>query len=170
MTLALGAELLALGGLAENAASGRAAMEKALASGAAAERFERMVALLGGPGDFLAKARSFCRSRRSSSPFRPARAGFVEAIDARGVGMAVVALGGGRSRARRSDRSRRRLHRPRRPRRRRLPATRRWRWPHARDEAQAMAAAERLARALSHRRSAAAAGADSVIERIAGAG
>jgi thymidine phosphorylase len=29
----------------------------------------------------------------------PARAGFVEAIDARAIGMAVVTLGGGRSRA-----------------------------------------------------------------------
>ena len=56
VTVSLGAELLALSGLAMDAAAGRAALERALASGAAAERFERMVAALGGPGDFLDRA------------------------------------------------------------------------------------------------------------------
>ena len=57
VTLSLGAELLALGRLAPDVAAGRTALERALASGAAAERFERMVAALGGPNDFLRRAR-----------------------------------------------------------------------------------------------------------------
>ena len=99
VTLALGGELLALGGLAENPTHGRAAMERALASGAAAERFERMVAMLGGPGDFLGKASKLLPAAPLIVAAAPSRKGFVAAIDARAVGMAVVALGGGRSRA-----------------------------------------------------------------------
>jgi thymidine phosphorylase len=99
VTLALGAELLTLGGLAENTAAGRAAMERALTSGAAAERFERMVAMLGGPKDFLGKAGKLLPVASVVFAAAPSHAGFVEAIDARAVGMAVVSLGGGRSRA-----------------------------------------------------------------------
>ncbi len=99
VTLALGGELLALGRLAENPGLGRAAMERALASGAAAERFESMVAALGGPSDFLAKARDLLPVAPVIVAAPPARRGFVEAIDVRAVGMAVVELGGGRSRA-----------------------------------------------------------------------
>jgi thymidine phosphorylase len=99
VTLALGAELLALSGLASDAASARAALERALASGAAAERFERMVALLGGPRNFLAEARAALPAAPVVVPATPDRAGFVEAIDVRAVGLAVVELGGGRARA-----------------------------------------------------------------------
>jgi thymidine phosphorylase len=99
VTVALGGELLALGGLAESATLGRTEMERALASGAAAERFERMVAMLGGPSDFLSHSRKLLPVAPVVVAAPPARTGFVAAIDARGIGMAVVALGGGRSRA-----------------------------------------------------------------------
>ena len=99
VTLALGGELLALGGLFESPATASAAMERALASGAAAERFERMVAMLGGPSDFLRKPEKYLPAAPLVVAVAPVLAGFVEAIDARAVGMAVVALGGGRSRA-----------------------------------------------------------------------
>jgi thymidine phosphorylase len=98
VTLALGGELLALGGIAETPAAGREAMARALASGAAAERFERMVAMLGGPRDFLRSAGKLLPPAPVIVPVAPARAGFVAAIDARAIGMAVVTLGGGRSR------------------------------------------------------------------------
>jgi hypothetical protein len=48
VTVALGGELLALAGLADDAA-GAERLRAAFASGAAAERFDRMVAALGGP-------------------------------------------------------------------------------------------------------------------------
>src|SRR5580704_5483114 len=99
VTLALGGELLALGGLAASPAEGRAALERALASGAAAERFERMVAMLGGPRDFLRNPAKYLPAAPVVVAAPPPQAGFVAAIDARAVGMAVVALGGGRSRA-----------------------------------------------------------------------
>ena len=99
VTLSLGAELLALSRLAPDVAAGRTALERALASGAAAERFERMVAALGGPSDFLRRARKLLPAAPIVRPVAPRRAGFVEAIDARAVGLAVVELGGGRARA-----------------------------------------------------------------------
>jgi len=99
VTLALGAELLTLSGLAPDRLSARAALERALASGAAAERFERMVALLGGPRSLLAKAREILPAAPLALAVAPERAGFVRAIDVRAVGIAVVELGGGRARA-----------------------------------------------------------------------
>jgi thymidine phosphorylase len=99
VTLALGAELLALSGLEPDVAAGRAALERSLSNGAAAERFERMVAALGGPNDFLRRARALLPGAPIVRAVAPQRAGFVEAIDARAVGLAVVELGGGRARA-----------------------------------------------------------------------
>ncbi len=96
VTLALAAELLVLGGLAVDAAAGRGAAERALASGAAAERFARMAAALGGPADLLERPRlpeaPVVREVLAEAP------GHVAAIDVRAVGLAVVALGGGRRR------------------------------------------------------------------------
>jgi thymidine phosphorylase len=99
VTLALCAEPLVSGGLAADLESARAALQRALDSGAAAERFERMVAALGGPTRLLSEA----RARLPAAPLTQAapalRQGFVTAIDARAVGLAVVELGGGRRRA-----------------------------------------------------------------------
>jgi thymidine phosphorylase len=97
-TVALGAEMLVLGRLAIDRAAAEAAVEDAVASGAAAERFSRMVAALGGPGDLLQHPdRHLPRApiRRAVHPSSP---GFVAAIATRAVGLAVVALGGGRRR------------------------------------------------------------------------
>ena len=99
VTLALGAEVLALSGLAGEVAAGRAALQRALDSGAAAERFERMVFALGGPADFLRFAADVLPKAPIARAAAPARPGFVVEIDARAVGIAVVELGGGRARA-----------------------------------------------------------------------
>ncbi len=99
VTLALGAEALALAGLANGAEAGRAALERALDAGAAAERFERMVAALGGPRDFLSRAHEALPRAPVLLEAAPERRGFVAGVDARAVGLAVVALGGGRTRA-----------------------------------------------------------------------
>jgi thymidine phosphorylase len=99
VTLALGAELLALSGLAKDVEAGRAALERALDSGAAAERFECMVAALGGPKDILSKAHAALPRAPVLVDAMPERRGFVAAIDVRSVGLAVVELGGGRARA-----------------------------------------------------------------------
>src|SRR3546814_14977489 len=56
VTLALAEEMLLLGGFAGEAAVARAMAKDAIDSGRAAERFGAMVAALGGPTDFLARA------------------------------------------------------------------------------------------------------------------
>jgi thymidine phosphorylase len=99
VTLALGAELLTLSGLAKDVEAGRAALQRALDSGAAAERFERMAAELGGPKDFLSKAHAALPRAPVLVDAMPQAQGFVAAIDVRSVGLAVVELGGGRTRA-----------------------------------------------------------------------
>lgn len=99
VVLALGAEMLALGNLASSPRDAREKLERALASGAAAERFARMVAGLGGPVDLLdAPARHLARAPVVIEAHAE-RSGFVTAIDVRALGLAVVALGGGRRHA-----------------------------------------------------------------------
>ena len=99
VTLALGAELLALSGLAKDVEAGAAALRRALDTGSAAERFERMVAALGGPKDFLERARAELPRSPVLMEAMPERAGVVVGVDVRAVGFAVVELGGGRARA-----------------------------------------------------------------------
>jgi thymidine phosphorylase len=99
VVLALGREMLRLGGLAASDAAADQALLRALDSGAAAERFQRMVAVLGGPGDLLTHP----DRHLVVAPVRRAviaeRSGFVARIDTRALGLVVMELGGGRRRA-----------------------------------------------------------------------
>lgn len=99
VVLALGAEMLVLGRLALSLAEAREKLERALASGAAAERFARMVSGLGGPSDLLEHPARYLARAPVVIEVRAERAGFVAAVDVRALGLAVVALGGGRRRA-----------------------------------------------------------------------
>jgi thymidine phosphorylase len=98
VTLALSAELLVLGGLQPDHTSARAAATAALESGAAAERFARMVAALGGPTDLLEHPHRYLDTTSLSADVVPSEPGIVTAVDTRAVGLAIVALGGGRDR------------------------------------------------------------------------
>jgi thymidine phosphorylase len=98
VTLALSAELLVLGGVEADADAARAAAERALDGGAAAERFAAMVRELGGPGDLLEAPDRHLRTAAVRVEAEPAESGIVSAVDVRAVGLAVVALGGGRTR------------------------------------------------------------------------
>jgi thymidine phosphorylase len=92
------AHLLVMGGLQPTLEQARAAAEAALRSGAAAERFARMVALQGGPRDVLRDA-EMPRVPVSVGVW-PAgvRHGRVRSIDVRAVGLALLHMGGGRGR------------------------------------------------------------------------
>ena len=97
VTLALATQMLLAGGLAASADEAQSNALASLDSGRAAEHFARMVAGLGGPTDVL---------RASMLPRAPvqrdviaSRSGFVSAMDTRAIGLAIVALGGGRQRA-----------------------------------------------------------------------
>lgn len=99
VTLALCGEALALAGLVPDPVAGRARAEAALATGAAAERFARMVRGLGGPGDLLERVAVHLPQAPCRRPVFPPCEGRVGAIDVRALGLAVVELGGGRRRA-----------------------------------------------------------------------
>jgi thymidine phosphorylase len=95
----LGAEMLVLGGLAADTTSGRAKVAEAIESGAAAETFGKMVAALGGPIDFVERCSGHLPKAAVTREVWPIENGIVQAIDTRAIGMAVVTLGGGRTRA-----------------------------------------------------------------------
>ncbi len=98
VTLALSAELLVLGGVFAGAAEAREAAGRALDGGAAAERFAAMVAELGGPSDLVDAPDRHLRAADVVRAVEPLEGGTVRGVDVRGVGMAVVGLGGGRAR------------------------------------------------------------------------
>ena len=97
VTLALGIEVMVLGGLAASADAARAALTNSLANGAAAERFARMVASLGGPVDFVERPDRYLATAPVIVEVPASRDGFVTAIDTRALGFVVVTLGGGRT-------------------------------------------------------------------------
>jgi thymidine phosphorylase len=96
VTLALTAHLLCLGGLAPDLDAAQALAHRALDSGAAAERFARMVAALGGPADVLADPGMDVAPVQCDVP--APTDGVLAAADVRAIGLAVGGLGGGRSR------------------------------------------------------------------------
>jgi len=96
VTLALAGEMLALGKLAASPEEGRAKAQAALDSGAAAERFTRMVVALGGPKDFVERNEAYLVRAPVTLPVKASRPGFVAAMNTRDAGVAVVDLGGGR--------------------------------------------------------------------------
>ncbi|HEX2414058.1 MAG TPA: thymidine phosphorylase [Thermoleophilaceae bacterium] len=98
VTLALSAELLRLGAVETDEEAGRAAAERALDAGAAAERFAAMVTELGGPADLLENPDRHLPAARVTLAAEAAEAGVVTSVDVRRVGLVVVALGGGRTR------------------------------------------------------------------------
>ncbi len=97
VTLDLCAEGLALSGVAETAAVGRRMAEDSLASGAAADRFSRMVAALGGPADLLEAPERHLRQAPVVRAVHPEASGYVAAMNTRDVGVTIVGLGGGRT-------------------------------------------------------------------------
>ncbi len=96
VTVALGAELLHLAGLARSDGEGRAMLEGTLSSGKAAEHFQIMAAGLGGPKDFIENYRTQLPKAPIIRPVSPAEEGAVAHIDTRSLGLAVIELGGGR--------------------------------------------------------------------------
>lgn len=93
VTLDLCAAALQLSGYPGDAA---AAVETALSSGKATEHFARMVALLGGPADFVEQMDAHLPAAPIVRDILAPVGGTITGIDTRGVGMGVVTLGGGR--------------------------------------------------------------------------
>ncbi|TLF52125.1 thymidine phosphorylase [Halomonas urmiana] len=96
VTRSLAAELLVAGRLVDSREAALVKLDATLASGAAAERFARMVAGLGGPHDLLERPAAHLPEAPVVRAVYAERPGGVQAIDTRALGLTVVALGGGR--------------------------------------------------------------------------
>ncbi len=97
VTLALCAEIVLMTGKAPSLADARNQVEIALDSGRATEHFARMVTALGGPADFVDRMDTHLAAAPIIRDVFADGEGTIASIDTRGVGMAVVALGGGRA-------------------------------------------------------------------------
>lgn len=96
VTADLGAELLMLAGVVPNIDQGRERIGDAFTSGAAAEKFGAMVTGLGGPADFVENMLKYLPAAPVVREVFAKTDGFVQAIETRNIGMAVIELGGGR--------------------------------------------------------------------------
>ncbi|MFW2541490.1 thymidine phosphorylase [Primorskyibacter sp. 2E107] len=92
LSVALGAEVLANVGIEDGAAK----LREAISSGAAAERFGRMVHGLGGPTGFVEDWRRYMPEAPVIRAVEAESDGTVASIDGEALGLAVVSLGGGR--------------------------------------------------------------------------
>jgi thymidine phosphorylase len=97
VVFALGEELLTGSALAPTHAAAHATLEGVLSNGNAAERFERMVALFGGPRDLLERYDAYLPQAPFVTPVFSTAPGTISSIDTRTLGLAVIALGGGRA-------------------------------------------------------------------------
>lgn len=98
VVLSFAADMLVSSGLASSAAEGRQRAARALSGGEAAERFGRMVHLLGGPADFMERPDQYLPKARAIMPVPARESGYLAHCETRALGMAVIELGGGRLR------------------------------------------------------------------------
>ena len=93
ITVALAVEMLELAGIDDP----RTAVDEALSSGAALEKFEELVEAHGGDPAVVSD-RSLLPSAPEQTPIRAEAGGYVAACDARAIGLAAMRLGAGRER------------------------------------------------------------------------
>ncbi len=93
----LGCAMLVNSGLAVNIEQASYQIERVLMSGKAAEVFERMIAALGGPMDFIENPWRSMHKAELVVDIKANQNGYLSHMDTRLVGMAIVGLGGGRT-------------------------------------------------------------------------
>ena len=96
LTLALGAQLLFSGGVFDSEDAAREKLSNVIVSGAAAERFGKMIVAMGGPLGFVDNPERYLPEAPVIREITATQAGYVSAINGEALGLAVVDLGGGR--------------------------------------------------------------------------
>ena len=97
VTYALAAEMLLLGGLAEDHGDAKAKLELAIASGQAAEKFKEIIEAQGG-NPAVVDDPALLPQAEAIELYRAPRRGLVAQVEPRTVGRGIIALGGGRTR------------------------------------------------------------------------
>ncbi|MEM7152879.1 MAG: thymidine phosphorylase [Myxococcota bacterium] len=98
VTVELAAELLHPTGLATDLDDARAKVQRSLDDGSAAQQFAKMVQALGGPADILDNYETHLPLAPVTMEVKPEQPGYIQSMDVRAVGLAVLAMGGGRRR------------------------------------------------------------------------
>jgi pyrimidine-nucleoside phosphorylase len=98
LTVALGTEMLLVARVVATAAEGRARLEEALASGAAARKFQDVIGAQGG-NPAVVDDPAVLPQAAECELFAAPRSGVVVRIEPREIGRAIIALGGGRTNA-----------------------------------------------------------------------
>lgn len=96
ITLTLAAQGLLNAGLARDEEEAQGILDQTIVSGAAAERFAKMVALQGGPSDFIERFEEYLPKASVVKPLIAEEEGIINAMDTRALGVLVIHLGGGR--------------------------------------------------------------------------
>lgn len=96
VTVALGAEMLLLARTVPDREAANAALREALASGAAASQFARIIERQGGNPSVIDDP-SLLPQARECELFTASRSGFVTRVEPRTIGRGIISLGGGRS-------------------------------------------------------------------------
>lgn len=96
VVLGLCAEMLVATGIEKDRAVATSRCDEAVTSGRALEIFSKMVAALGGPSDFVENSEKHLVAANVVRPIHVE--GHLTTIDTRGVGNAIIELGGGRRR------------------------------------------------------------------------
>lgn len=97
VTMALCSQMLQLTNLARSDEDALAQLNRALDSGAAAEKFNQMVHALGGPSDLVENADKHLEQAPVIHPVYAEQEGYVQSVHTRELGLVVVSLGGGRT-------------------------------------------------------------------------
>ncbi|GEA61682.1 thymidine phosphorylase [Vibrio comitans] len=96
VTMASCCEMLVLGKLADSTEQAEEMLMAVLDNGKAAECFNKMVAGLGGPSDFVSNYNKYLPEAEIIKPVFADTSGVIVSMDTRAIGMAVVGMGGGR--------------------------------------------------------------------------
>lgn len=96
LAASLGGELLEAASLADTAEEGANQIMDSFYDGSAAETFQKMVAAMGGPHDFVSRWHDRLPAAPIVREVMPDRTGFVTSMHGKMLGDIVIALGGGR--------------------------------------------------------------------------
>ncbi|MBA3657139.1 MAG: thymidine phosphorylase [Gemmatimonadaceae bacterium] len=96
VTYALGAEMLILGGVADNHETAHAMMRDAISSGKAAAKFEEIIHAQHGDARVVSDTDRLPQAKLQSA-FKASRSGYITRVEPRTIGHGIIALGGGRT-------------------------------------------------------------------------
>jgi thymidine phosphorylase len=96
VTYALGVEMLMLGGFSGGRGEARASLEKLIRTGAAAEKFRRIIQAQGGDPRVVDDP-GLLPQAKVVEIYNAPRRGFIGVVEPRAIGKAIIDMGGGRS-------------------------------------------------------------------------